>query len=97
VLLCFLAPLLIRMDETRTGAAWTTVREALQDLHVGVATGPAGTFTSPTPSPDGPRRAGRLEVETAGEDPGPVPADTEPTEQRADSPRPVPGSYLASW
>ena len=45
VLLCWLALLLIRIVETRTDATWATVREDLQDLHVGVFTGPAGTFT----------------------------------------------------
>ena len=45
VLLCWLALLLVRIVETRTGRTWATVREDLQDLHVGVFTGPAGTFT----------------------------------------------------
>jgi len=45
VLLCWLALLLVRIVETTTGATWATVREDLQDLHVGVFTGPAGTFT----------------------------------------------------
>jgi hypothetical protein len=53
VLLCWLALLLVRIIETRTGRTWATVREDLQDLHVGVFTGPAGTFTQtsqPTPA-----------------------------------------------
>ena len=45
VLLCWLALLLVRIVETRTGRTWAAVREDLQDLHVGVFTGPAGTFT----------------------------------------------------
>src|SRR3954468_13676241 len=52
VLLCWLTLLLVRIIETRTGATWATVREDLQDLHVGVFTGPAGTFTqTSTPTP----------------------------------------------
>ncbi len=52
VLLCWLALLLVRIVETRTGRTWTDVREDLQDLHVGVFTGPAGTFTqTSTPTP----------------------------------------------
>jgi hypothetical protein len=45
--LCWLALLLVRIIETRTGRTWAAVREDLQDLqdlHVGVFTGPAGTF-----------------------------------------------------
>jgi len=45
VLLCWLALLLVRIIETKTGRTWANVREDLQDLHVGVFTGPAGTFT----------------------------------------------------
>jgi hypothetical protein len=48
VLLCWLALLLVRIIETRTGRTWATVREDLQDLHVGVFTGSAGTFTQPS-------------------------------------------------
>ena len=44
VLLCWLALLLVRIVETRTGRTWAAVREDLQDLHVGVFTGSAGTF-----------------------------------------------------
>ena len=52
VLLCWLALLLVRIVETRSGRTWTDVREDLQDLHVGVFTGPAGTFTqTSTPTP----------------------------------------------
>jgi hypothetical protein len=42
----------VRIVETKTGRTWATVREDLHDLHVGVFTGPAGTFTQtsqPTP------------------------------------------------
>ena len=43
---------MIRILETKTGATWATIREDLQDLHVGVFTGPAGTFTqTSTPTP----------------------------------------------
>jgi Transposase DDE domain len=45
VLLCWLALLLVRIIETKTGRTWAAVREDLQDLHVGVFAGPAGTFT----------------------------------------------------
>jgi hypothetical protein len=52
VLLCWLALLLVRIVETRTGRTRTDVRDDLQDLHVGVFTGPAGTFTqTSTPTP----------------------------------------------
>jgi hypothetical protein len=53
VLLCWLALLLVRIVETRTGRSWAAVREDLQDLHVGLFTGPAGAFTQtsqPTPA-----------------------------------------------
>ncbi len=53
MLLCWLALLLTRIIETRTGRNWAAVREDLQDLHVGLFTGPAGTFTQtsePTPA-----------------------------------------------
>jgi hypothetical protein len=51
VLLCWLALLLIRITETRTGTTWHQLRPALQRLHVGTFTGPAGTYqqtTTPT-------------------------------------------------
>jgi Transposase DDE domain len=48
VLLCWLALLLVRIIETRTGRTWAAVREDLQDLHVGVFTGPAGTYSQTT-------------------------------------------------
>jgi hypothetical protein len=52
VLLCWLALLLVRIVETKTGATWAAVREDLHDLHAGVFTGPAGTFTqTSTPTP----------------------------------------------
>lgn len=53
VLLCWLALLLIRLVETRTGQTWHHLRPALQRLHVGTFTGPAGTYQqTTTPSPD---------------------------------------------
>jgi hypothetical protein len=51
VLLCWLALLLIRIVETRTGQTWYHLRPPLQRLHVGTFTGPAGTYqqtTTPT-------------------------------------------------
>jgi hypothetical protein len=44
VVLCWLALLLIRIIETTCDQTWTTLRGELQRLHVGVFTGPAGTF-----------------------------------------------------
>ena len=53
VLLCWLALLLVRIVETRTGQTWHHLRPALQHLHVGTFTGPAGTYQqTTTPSPD---------------------------------------------
>jgi hypothetical protein len=49
VLLCWLALLLVRIIETKT-ARVAAVREDLHELHVGVVTGPAGSFT-PTSEP----------------------------------------------
>jgi hypothetical protein len=48
VLLCWLALLLIRIAETRTGSTWPTLREELQRLHLGTFTGPAGSFRQRT-------------------------------------------------
>jgi hypothetical protein len=48
VLLCWLALLLIRIAETRTGSTWPTLREQLQRLHLGTFTGPAGSFRQRT-------------------------------------------------
>lgn len=48
ILLCWLALLLIRVAETSTGHTWNTIRTQIQRLHVGVFTGPAGTFTQRT-------------------------------------------------
>jgi hypothetical protein len=65
VLLCWLALLLVRIVETKTGRTWATVREDLQDLHVGVFTGPAGSFTqTSTPTP-----AARAALAALGIDP----------------------------
>jgi hypothetical protein len=53
VLLCWLALLLIRIVETRTGQTWHHLRPALQRLHVGTFTGPAGTYQqTTTPNPE---------------------------------------------
>jgi hypothetical protein len=48
VLLCWLALLLIRIAETRTGQTWTTIRDEFQRLHLGTFTGPAGSFRQRT-------------------------------------------------
>ena len=53
MLLCWLALLLIRIVETRTGKTWHHLRPALRHLHVGTFTGPADTCQqTTTPSPD---------------------------------------------
>jgi hypothetical protein len=48
ILLCWLALLLIRVAETETGHTWTKIRTAIDRLHLGVFTGPAGTFAQRT-------------------------------------------------
>ena len=48
VILCWLALLLVRIVETTTGDTWNHVRADLQELHVGVFEGPAGTFRQRT-------------------------------------------------
>ena len=48
VLLCWLALLLIRVAETETGRTWTAIRTEINRLHLGVFTGPAGTFAQRT-------------------------------------------------
>jgi hypothetical protein len=48
VLLCWLALLLIRIIENTTGQTWHYLRDHLQELHVGVFEGPAGTFRQRT-------------------------------------------------
>ncbi len=48
-LLCWLAPLLARIVETRADTTWTRARTQLQRLHVGTFTGPAGIFRQTTP------------------------------------------------
>lgn len=48
VLLCWLALLLIRVAETSTSHTWTTIRTEIDRLHLGVFTGPAGTFCQRT-------------------------------------------------
>ena len=62
VLLCWLALLLIRVVETRTtspdgtSTSWPRARESLQRLHVGLFTGPAGSFRQTTTPTDETRR-----------------------------------------
>jgi Transposase DDE domain len=74
VLLCWLALLLVRIIGTKTWRTWATVREDLQDLHVGVFTGPAGTFTqTSTPTTAAPHHAGRSQHRPPEEDPQPDP------------------------
>ena len=48
VLLCWLALLLIRIAETTTGHTWTKIRDDLERMHLGMFTGPAGTFCQRT-------------------------------------------------
>jgi len=48
VLLCWLALLLIRIAETKTGQTWAEIRDELQRLHLGTFTGPAGSFRQRT-------------------------------------------------
>jgi hypothetical protein len=48
VVLCWLALLLIRIIETRSGTTWPRARRELQRLHVGTFTGPTGTFQQVT-------------------------------------------------
>ncbi|WP_199853913.1 hypothetical protein [Plantactinospora sp. BB1] len=55
ILLCWLALLLIRVAENTTGHTWSKIRADVERLHIGVFTGPAGTFTS-APSCPSPRR-----------------------------------------
>src|SRR5262245_40286828 len=48
ILLCWLALLLIRITETSTGHTWNSIRADIDRLHIGVFTGPAGTFAQRT-------------------------------------------------
>lgn len=48
ILLCWLGLLLIRVAETTTGHSWTKIRAEVDRVHVGVFTGPAGTFRQRT-------------------------------------------------
>ena len=48
IILCWLALLLIRIAETRTGDTWTNLRHQLDQMHLGTFTGPAGTITRRT-------------------------------------------------
>jgi hypothetical protein len=84
VLLCWLALLLIRIIETKTGRTWVTLREDLQDLHVGVFTGPAGTFTqTSTPTPAARAVLAALDIDPPKKILSLVPAGTEAAEQHA--------------
>ena len=51
VILCWLALLLIRVAENRTGQTWAAMRRELQRIHVGTFTGAAGTFRQRTGIP----------------------------------------------
>ena len=48
VLLCWLALLLIRVAERRTGQTWPTLARELGRLHAVTLTGPTGTVTQTT-------------------------------------------------
>jgi len=48
VLLCWLALLLVRVVEVRTGQTWPRVRQELDRLHQGVFEGPEGRFVQRT-------------------------------------------------
>jgi hypothetical protein len=48
VLLCWLALLLIRVAENRTGSTWNRIRADLQRIQAVTFTGPAGTFRRST-------------------------------------------------
>ena len=83
VLLCWLALLLVRIIETKTGATWNNVREDLQDLHVGVFTGPAGTFTqTSTLTPAARAVLAALDVDPPKKILRLAPAGPEPAEQQ---------------
>lgn len=47
-MLCWLALLLVRIIETRTGTTWPQARRELQRLPTGTFTGPTGTFQQVT-------------------------------------------------
>ncbi len=49
VLLCWLALLLVRVAERRTGATWTTINRQLSRVHAVTLTGTAGTVIHTTP------------------------------------------------
>jgi len=84
VLLCWLALLLIRIIETKSGRTWATVREDLQDLHVGVFTGPAGTFTqTSTLTPAARAALTALDIDPPKKILGLTPAGPQPAEQHA--------------
>jgi len=56
VLLCWLALLLIRVAERRTGMTWRRINTDLSRLHEVVLAGPAGRFTQTTTPTDAQRR-----------------------------------------
>src|SRR4051812_11186817 len=83
VLLCWLALLLVRIVETRTGRTWAAVREDLQDLHVGVFTGPAGTFIqTSTLTPAARTALAALDIDPPKKILRLAPAAAKPAEQR---------------
>ena len=49
---CWLALLLIRLAETKTGQTWPAMRRELERIHIGTFTGPAGTFRQRTDIPE---------------------------------------------
>ena len=51
VLLCWLALLLIRVAERRTGMTWRQINRELNRLHAITLTGPAGTVVQTTDPP----------------------------------------------
>jgi len=55
ILLCWLALLLIRVAETRTGHTWHRLRDHLQRLHLATFTGSTGTYRQ-TSEPTKPQR-----------------------------------------
>jgi len=48
ILLCWLALPLIRVAETETGHTWPKIRTEIDRLHLGMFSGPAGTFAQRT-------------------------------------------------
>ncbi len=52
VLICWLALLLVRVAENRTGATWSTIAASMQRLHEITLAGPAGTMVQSTDPTD---------------------------------------------